>query len=197
MRPSKFSSVGSLGPDAEPNAVTQDEVPEVSPILSDTLKATAEWLKFAEAKNGGLIAVNLAVIVASQKMYGPGFVGWACVSAVIFSGFSILVSLISLVPEIGWPFPGRSEKKTSSDNLLFYGDVAKYSTDEYVGELAKLFEGPLIKVDQWTAHQIAVLSKLAVRKYHYFSTACMLTICGVATPLVAAVIFCAREPKLR
>jgi hypothetical protein len=165
-------------------------------MLSETLKATTDWLKFAEAKNAALIGVNLAVLVTSEKIQSA--IGWATyfhwVSGLCI--ISISIALLSVIPRVGWPLPSMEKNnRDEHDNLMFYGDVAKYSPGGYCGELSKKFGRSLTKTEDWTARQVAVLSDLTLQKLSFFKLAAFITLSAVATPIGAALLYCARSPR--
>lgn len=176
--------------------ITNEGSDDLQEMLSDTLKATTDWLKFAEAKNGALIGVNLAVLVSAEKIQAA--IGWAAYFhwIAMLCIASISIALLSVIPRVGWPLPsvGKSNRD-EHDNLMFYGDIAKYSPGGYCSELARKFARDLTLTESWTARQVAVLSDLTTQKLRFFKFAAFITLSAVATPIGAVLFYCMRSPK--
>jgi len=177
----------------ESNLAESDSLGE---ILADTLKSTADWLKFAEAKNAALIGVNLGILVAAEKLQSAIPLKMYLHVVAILCVISLVIALLSVIPRVGWPLPSRRWNQGSEDdNLTFYGDVAKYAPGSYCSELAKKFGRDLTYSEVWTARQIAVLSDLTVQKFRFFSVAAFVTLSAVVTPIGAIVLYCIRAPR--
>ena len=93
---------------------------------------------------------------------------------IILYVIALFVSVLSLFPNIKISQKlltfGKNKKINKSDNLLFYGDVSKYSFDEYKKVLIDeyKFEDRELKLDDDLLKQIIINSNIAVFKYKCF-----------------------------
>lgn len=164
--------------------------------LKHILSLVIEFVKFAEAKNAALLAVDSALIIGSLQAWlamehSPVWTGYYLASALLFLGLSVIVVLLSFLPLKTFPVLRASGALLPSDNLVFFGDIAKYDASQF---LAALNESPAPDPSQNPryeadlAGQVIINSRVALRKYRCFTWALWLTIYGVTTPIVA---FCA------
>ena len=92
------------------------------------LERTNFWLSFAEAKNGAIIAINVALIAVLITIFdkAPIF----CVMAISFFLASCTLGLISFIPNTKSRPDVNTMTSSEELNLLFYGDVASIETTE-------------------------------------------------------------------
>lgn len=145
-------------------------------ILRENLQTVVNWLNFAEAKNAAIIAINIAFISMINDINiirNNNFI------FALVAGIAVLSSLIALIA-----FFPKSTKGININcnlgtdkNLLFYEDISKYGTDEYVCTLYKkyidkdILPNNLSSLEKDLAEEIIVNSKIAVRKYTLFKLA--------------------------
>jgi hypothetical protein len=144
-----------------------------------------DWLKFAEAKNAGLVVASgagsaaiLTYLGAAQKV-PPGWRNWLFTSLFFFM-VSGAVSLLSFVPRVNrshwaglmheW---GQQDEK---DNLYYYGDLCKYDRDGLVVKIKDRYKltdssnsGSQEPGD--VADQIIINSRIAIVKFRLFTIA--------------------------
>lgn len=157
-----------------------------------------DWLKFAEAKNAMIIALNAASIYGIAKamnlkvIENSEFLSWYLFIVIIQLVFSTVCALISFAPRVkiikgGLFAPG------SVSNVLFFEYLKTKSSDEIIREVNSIeksdmaFKPTLFETD--VAVQIQQNSIIASRKYSYFAIAVWLTISAYIT-LPLALIFC-------
>jgi hypothetical protein len=77
---------------------------------------------------------------------------------------------------------GRDKKITGEENLLFYGDICKFSSNEYKGALLTKFEINTneSKLQQQLIDQIIINSNITFNKMEYFSRSIVLTFIAIA-----------------
>ena len=157
-----------------------------------------EWLKFAEAKNIALISLNGAAIVGMQsvwKHYNPTWPGWGWTelwlwTATVCCGLSLLVGVASLFPKTRIPPAFYRSVPDGSTGAIFFGHLARMTPEDVLRELAPghaTSEHSRYLLDM--AGQVVVNSKNARRKFALFTIAVWLTLCGVATPVGAALFY--------
>lgn len=142
-----------------------------------------DWLKFAEVKNAGLIAFLIAAIsgllgfTASFQQLNQS-IKFGLLFCVFFLVVSCLISLFTFSPKLDRLeiiFFAKESEILESDNLLFFGDLAKYDADSLTSIIAKkYFEIDLKKPSQIhtdIAEQIIINSKIAVAKFRFFKIA--------------------------
>lgn len=140
---------------------------EVVSHFEKQLERTNHWLAFAEAKNGALIAVNVALLAAVMSVFdkAPVF----CVAASSCFLLSCVLSLLSFFPNMG--------KNVSEKNLLFYGDISEIgTTEEYMEQNGeRYFSGEKTVQAHRLAYDLAseviINSRITVKKYNWFKKA--------------------------
>lgn len=170
----------------------------LEPRLREQLALVVEWLKFAEAKHGFLIAFNgaaLAALGAVAKELWAGsaavpwwiaaYVGWFAVMVVL----ALAVSFTAVLPQLAveWRFGMAAY---GDANLVFFGDIAALGAEAYTAAVARAVEAPdAFRATRWEhdlAGQVVVNARIAVRKYRAFGIATALTLCGLLSPFAAA-----------
>lgn len=170
---------------------------EVDQLMEDRLRfilsGVNDWLNFAEAKNGALLAANSALIfsalgLADGKAFVSDWIGYYFYSSLLLASVSGLICLISFLPHIEIPVLKSRSPSDESSNLLFYGDICDHDTSSYVSALCSRYGFALDDVDAFEkelAEQIVVNSRIAVRKYRMFETALWLDVTALVTPLLS------------
>lgn len=142
-----------------------------------------DWLKFAESKNAALLTANIAVIL--------GLLLWLvdekqCLNlmaiiilVVIFSlSISVLFCLLSFFPKLEIRWEGK-QRISENDNLIYFGDVLKYTPKSYLIHLYKQVGEDLSEFDPYEldlSEQIVVNSSNVYRKFKLFECAIKLNI---------------------
>ena len=143
--------------------------------FENQLERTNFWLSFAEAKNGAIIAINVALIAVLITIFdkAPIF----CVIAISCFLASCTLGLISFIPNT----KSRPDVNTMTSgeelNLLFYGDVASIETTERYIELSinRYFSGRgmtlVNKLVYDLASEVLINSWITIKKYNCFKNA--------------------------
>lgn len=156
------------------------------------LTTVNEWLKFAEAKNGALLAVDSAIIfgifkLASDSAWPHVIFPYLTISLVIVSSVSCLVSFI---PRIKIPTFTLSQKPDATASLLFYTHIAKYDPESYLKALHGRTDDSTTLSSSFEmdfARQIVTNSRIAVKKYYCFTVALWLTVVALILLLIAGI----------
>ncbi len=133
------------------------------------------WLEYAEKKNAVIMTV-----IGLQLTLGKLLITKVDTLLMVAGGFLILSFLItvkSFIPKIKIPgflkfLSTNPESKISeTDNLLFYGHIAKYSVDDYCKKM-ETYLGEKVKgvrLLENLCEQIVVNSGIAYSKFKHFN----------------------------
>jgi len=96
------------------------------------------------------------------------------------------------VPALGMPWDSKPNGTKPSDNILYFGDIAKYSPLAYLNKLSSHLGLSNIEFTGYQkdlASQIVTNSAISLRKYNHFKIAIWLTLSAVVSPVVAILIY--------
>jgi Family of unknown function (DUF5706) len=166
--------------------------------LREILAIVTDHQKFAEAKNGALLAFDGALVIAVlQLLSGSGqmdrrlFAYLLCI--ITFAAVSGLVALLSFVPQTRVPQVRTIGVPENRDSLIFFGDVQKYSVDAYLAALRMATNdtatGDPSRVERMYAEQVIVNAKIASRKFTYFKYAVWIVVAGLTTPILVLLVY--------
>ena len=172
--------------------------------LKEIFANVNDWLKFAEAKNGVLVAFNgsALVLVMSTLLNKENLTfvihHWYLIVLVgyfiFFAALGLIIALLSFLAQISPTWFRVKEEPKDTDNLLFYRDIAKYDKNNVTPYLEKLShiispdrEEEMTQMEKLYANQIITNSQIAVRKYKFFNASLWCTILAFTTPLGAAI----------
>lgn len=166
-------------------------------LLDKTLSKTNDWLKFAEAKNGAIVAVVCTVMFGVNKAVNnfgdlPSYLLIYFLCFFILSLLSLILALSSFIPRLKKPFWLKYEEKSSCDNPFYFGDACKYDCYSYL-RLLGITDRNQNKILEKLADQIVINSRIASLKYGLFTSAAWLFISALITPLGAGLIWLLRE----
>lgn len=154
-------------------------------VLNDIFSNINEQLRFAEAKNGALITLNSAVVVAVITIladHSQAFSVWALnwlLAIAISCAIAVLVSLVSFMPEMR---PRKTRPVVENPtNVFFFGHIRAHPEEDY---LRMLFEGLGLSIAPLRAHihlanQIGTNSQNANKKFQVFAAAAGLTLTAI------------------
>lgn len=133
------------------------------------------WLKYAEGKNAYILAF-IGAEITLLNFLNVQYDFWLGASFV-FLGLCFFICLISFFPKTaipGWLYYFVKSKQLPSDfdNLLFYGDIAKYSIKGYIKKLSEWFNYK-IEDDKYLENlcgQILINAGIASEKFKIFKT---------------------------
>lgn len=170
-------------------------------LLENTLKQIVDWLKFAEAKNGALVALGCATIFGVLRLYSSAsientFITSYVASLTVFVATAIVISLTSFIPRMAPPFWIKMPEKEQADNPFFFGHACKYSKKKYLELFNRYTESDSnkeSKLEVALCDQIVNSSRISFIKYRMFSTAVYLFLAGILTPIGALFFYWVRE----
>lgn len=171
--------------------------------ITDELKNIFEningWLKFAEAKNGALVAINGVFIfkctdffvnLGDRKIFGSKIF---LISVMSFFLLALLFVFVSFLPNIG-TIPDKEEnnddkctkcKDRKCENILiFYGDISKYTDPKlYLNDLYMYYYNinreEFAKKELDYAKEIIINSQITLQKYRMFKYSIIMDIIGL------------------
>lgn len=138
--------------------------------LAKILDNVNYWLNYAELKNGGILACNLALFAISASLLNSvtneAMGGKIVYLLFVFAnGVSMAIILASFIPvNAAHSIP----KKTPNPNLAFYRDIACYcSGNAYIGDLMGSSEYEASPTELHFATEAVINSRIAVRKFKF------------------------------
>lgn len=160
-----------------------------------------DWLKFAEAKNFGLLTFNSALCFGLSK-FGtldlttyPSF--WILVALLLPSSIICLISIMpvlnpfniesypfSLINNVSEVLKAELKVEDQKRNLYFYGHLYDLNQEEFIDMIGinKLF---LSKIEKDLIGQILINSKITWQKYVCFKVGSYLTLIGIGAALLS------------
>lgn len=139
-----------------------------------------DWLKFAEAKHGGLIVLNAGLVVGILSSYNniQNFIFKPIILiGIICFGISVFLSIISQFPVTQNIF--YNKKAIQNPNLYFFGHISYLDNQTFIDEFKKINTGfTPSKLDIDLINQILVNARITKAKYDFFKFASYLTALG-------------------
>ncbi len=139
-----------------------------------------DWLKFAEAKHGGLIVLNAGLVVGILSSYSniQNFVFKPTILiGIICFGISVFLSIISQFPVTQNIF--YNKKTVQNPNLYFFGHLSHFDNQTFIDQFKKVDTSfTPSKFDTDLINQILVNARIAQSKFEFFKYAGYLTAFG-------------------
>jgi hypothetical protein len=152
--------------------------------LKYTLNTINDWLKFAEAKNAGLLALNIASVfglLQSDQIFKSGLKTFEGFLIILFC-VSSCICLYTILPVVNKGF--RFYKKLEESKLrqsfnelngLFFGDLAKLSSDQFIQFFEFRHSVSLNNAEKDFGNQITNNAEICVQKFFFFKIASWFT----------------------
>lgn len=161
--------------------------------LYDLLLMVNDWLKFAEAKNAGLIALaglsltGLLSFVAQVEEFIYGAAVFLVAGAAIWLA-SIMLAIFSFMPMTSH-VRAKGELKDlvdDTDSLFYFGHLANFSSDTLLAALGveQGEDSPRARFERDLAGQVITNSRITMRKLDLFDSATRWWVAG--TLVIAA-----------
>ena len=165
---------------------------DVETRLSDLLTRVIDWLKFAEAKNTGAVGLSstglgviVTFLVAGPPL--PTLAGIGLGLGAITLMLSLMLAVASFLPttNLEKQLVGERERPNPTDNLLYYGHLARYEPRALTRAIAEMYfehEGEeyapgKLAID--LAGQVVTNARITVRKLALFKYSLLLFGFGV------------------
>ena len=168
--------------------------------MKDIFANVNDWLRFAEAKNGALVAFDAAVAFGALSLGigAQGLATWLAVVMVVSAILALIsasVALFTFLPKLTSDLLAQEEPPSPTDNLLFYGHIAKYTPDSYLEALRTRLRlsQDISPYAEQLAEQIVINAQIASWKYQLFNKALWFALFALLMPLLTAfVVFVTR-----
>lgn len=154
---------------------------EIYKIMQDIFKNVWEQQKYAEAKNGILLTINIAVFALIIRTYfhiTDLINGSSWTKCIFFILIILFIWHIFLILKSFFPKDSNKEDMRLSVeqiNIFFFGDIQKLHSNKYLDLLLKKLNIDESKIDKNIlldlANQIVKLSEIAQAKYKSFKDA--------------------------
>lgn len=139
-----------------------------------------DWLKFAEAKHGGLVVLNAGLVVGILSSYSniQNFILKPTILiGIICFGISVFLSIISQFPITQQVF--HNKKSIQNPNLYFFGHLSHFDSQTFIDEFKKGDTNFIpSKFDSDLINQILTNARITQAKYGFFKYASYLTAFG-------------------
>lgn len=153
---------------------------EAKPELKYIFANVNDWLKFSEAKHGGLIVLNAGLVFGILSSYSniQNFI----VKPIILIGIicfciSVFLSIISQFPVTRNIF--YNQKTIQNPNLYFFGHLSHFDNQTFIDEFKKVDTSfTPSKFDTDLINQILVNARIAQTKFDFFKFASFFTAFG-------------------
>jgi hypothetical protein len=144
------------------------------------------WLEYAEKKNTYIFSLFSLMIIFTPFIGRLSSLNSLIKISIgvfyILYVITMIITIISLFPKTiiskDKLSNGKNKKLKESDNLLFYGDIAKYSREEYMDRLEKKYRINICE-SEYLIHlvdQIIINSNITQDKMNLFKYTSVLTI---------------------
>ena len=156
------------------------------------LSTVNEWLKFAEAKNGALLGVDIAIIFGLFQIISDEISKGLIYSAIGLTGISAISALLSFIPQLKAPSIVPKKRGEKEANLIFYGHIANYDPESYIKALYSEAGTEITSkstMELTYAHQIITNSRIALKKNRYFYIGLWLTVFGLLLLIITVLLF--------
>lgn len=149
-----------------------------------------EWLKFAEAKNGGLMVLNTGLVVCILSSYNniQNFTYKpAILIGIICLGISLFLIIISQFPITHNILYNRNKVKTP--NLYFFEHLSHIDKETFITEFKKVNTSFIpSKFDTDLINQILVNARITNAKFNFFKFASYFTALGTGVIGLSSII---------
>ena len=170
-------------------------------LLKDILGFVDGHVKYAETKNAALLAFAAGTLFAFAQVDSeharlmqtfPDWFRWYIWALLFCFCLAIICALISFLPKTSISRNRNKHSGRPSDNLLFYGEILSYDSDEYV----RMFYAAsginqfrqVTRLDLMYAEEIIVNARIASRKFFWFKVAVHLILIGILPPFLGILL---------
>lgn len=171
-------------------------------ILTANLQRAIDFLKYAEAKNGALLALASAWIVAIINLLSgnkviPGWINISIRVTLILSLLAGILAMLSFMPKLKLiAFLGGKRAGPHPKNLLYYGDIASLPIKTLTAELHNRYmpkaQGVRAEYLQDLVVQLSVNSEITLRKMMFFRWGMALILIAGILLLIPAIVMVGR-----
>jgi len=156
---------------------------DLKEILNEMYERNISLLSYAEAKNAGLLTINLAILIFLTESSNNKIECLFKISMIFFA-LSIICNIISFLPKGKLELKREKKLPIWEKNLLFYMSYTEgaSSLKAFYEALKKRYGIPKGKYDKYTRdllEQVVTYSRIIKRKNDYFYIGFWFTISGI------------------
>jgi hypothetical protein len=161
--------------------------------LLKVLDIVTDWFRFAESKNGALIAFNGASIYGLTNAAVMDFIKSSpllydyVVVVFMLLGASVVASLLSFVPSLKLVAP-KTLMGAGESNSLFFQHLRGQSEVAIIQSICESDQTEFSRFEMDIANRIRHYSIITSTKYAYFTVAVWITLAAYITPVVAGIL---------
>lgn len=158
---------------------------------------TNDWLRYAEAKNGAVVALSSVLLAALSPWKTDGIN--PVVQGYLFMAFAgiavaLLIALVSFVPFVDRSAflaksPGSDMVSDHAPNWSFFGDVASRNLEEFSAALTLRGEKLSEVTTKELVDQVYINSRICSFKFKLFRACVFCLIAALFTPVVALLVW--------
>ncbi len=103
-----------------------------------------------------------------------------------------VIAAMSFLPDLRTRSPENQQDVSDGANVLYFDHIRLFDVDTYLSRLSRArgdTDQAFTDLERAYASQIIVNAKIAARKYRYFENALWLLLAGIATPVVALILY--------
>lgn len=166
--------------------------------LKDIFDNTNNWLKYAEAKNGILLALNGTCFFGVLSFFkdAPDYLqGLFIYSTLPTLLVATIILIISFLPILNKFFPKShdlSKESINNMNLIYWGDIRKLTPSIYLKNAYKLYynqdKNEFDRIELDYAQQILINSEIANRKFIFFKLAGYIDLISIVLTITLCII---------
>lgn len=156
-----------------------------------------DWLKFAEAKNVGLLALNVASLIGILQCQSTLFGSYLLIRVLLIIAFclSSAICVYSISPIVNKTKLFKKLKTLDFDaqkhtlNYLFYGNIARLTSDQFQEIFVlRLPNSVLSGSDKDLVDQIVQNSEITLQKFKIFQFASWITFIGFIVAMFTVIM---------
>lgn len=155
--------------------------------LRTIFQTVTDWLRFAEAKHGALLAATVAVLAIVAQSQDAVSVWWLSIAGRAFLAISALLSTVSFLPILRPEPQPKVDAGRAPASILYFNEVAAVTPTRYLTHLFSMAgetrKPSSIELDY--AGQIVSISRIACHKFRLFSWATGFFLAGLLSSLFA------------
>lgn len=155
--------------------------------LRNIFQTVTDWLRFAEAKHGALLAANVAVLAIVAQSEDAVNIWWLSIVGRALLAFSALLSTVSFIPIFRPEAQPRRDSSVTPASLIYFNEVAAVTPARYLALMFAMTNEARqpsgIELDY--AGQIVAVSRIACHKFRLFEWAAGFFFAGLISSLFA------------
>ena len=159
-------------------------------MLRQTRQHHVQLSSMADLKANLLLTMSSLVMTLSAPLLLQERLRLPVMILMLFCGITILLGAYTVMPKLP-PAPGAAARPDTTNpafNILFFGDFARLTYEEYATEMERLLNDPSRTYEAMVKEVYSLGVFLARRKYRWLRMAYLAFMTGVATSLIVGLV---------